>query len=112
MTLCVLVNTIVLAMDHYGISDEMYDILTDMNFVFTIIFVVEMGLKLIGLGFVVYFNDSMNYLDAGVVILSLVELIFLSDQSSAASAFRTIRIFRTFRVMRVARLFRYLSSMA
>jgi hypothetical protein len=112
MTLCVILNTIVLAMDHHGISSEWEDVLTDLNFTFTIIFIVEMGLKLLGLGVRGYCSDAMNYVDGFVVILSLVELIFLEGSSSAVSAFRTIRIFRTFRVLRVARLFRYLKQMA
>ena len=58
-----------------------------------------------------YFRDSINYLDATVVFLSLIELIFLSGSSSAISAFRTIRIFRTFRVLRVAKLLRHMKSM-
>lgn len=82
-----------------------------MNLVFTIIFVVEMGLKLFGLGVVAYLRDPMNYLDGAVVILSVVELTVLKDGANALSAFRTVRIFRTFRVLRVARLLRALQSM-
>lgn len=54
MTLCVVLNTIVLAMDHYGMDSEMEDVLTDMNLSFTIIFIIEMGLKIIGLGLIGY----------------------------------------------------------
>ena len=68
-------------------------------------------MKLLGLGIKAYFRDSMNYLDGGVVFLSLIELIFLSG-NSALSAFRVIRIFRTFRILRVARLFRYFNYIA
>ena len=68
-----------------------------------------MSLKIIGLGLVKYLKDRMNYLDGMVVILSIVEILFLSKNKgggSALSAFRTVRIFRTFRVLRVARLLR------
>ena len=111
MTICVVANTVVLAMDHHGIDSEWESINTDLNFTFTIIFIIEMGLKLIGKGVTGYCRDKMNYIDGAVVVLSLVELIFLEGSSSAVSAFRTIRIFRTFRVLRVARLFRHLKSM-
>lgn len=70
-----------------------------------------MVLKLIGLGVKSYLKDSMNYLDGAVVILSIVELAFLSNSGGALSAFRTVRIFRTFRVLRVARLLRTMQSM-
>lgn len=65
-----------------------------------------MSLKIIGLGPIKYFKDKMNYLDCAVVLLSIVEMSFLSGSNSGLSAFRSIRIFRTFRVLRVARLLR------
>jgi hypothetical protein len=81
-----------------------------MNFVFTIIFTIEMGFKLVAIGIVKYISDKMNYLDGIVVILSLVELA-MSSRGGALSAFRTVRIFRTFRVLRVARLLKSMKSM-
>lgn len=54
MTLCVLINTVILALDHYGIEEDFEEVLTTMNLVFTIIFIIEMGLKLIGLGLIGY----------------------------------------------------------
>ena len=53
----------------------------------------------------------MNYIDAIVVIISVVEFIFQSGGTSAYSAFRAIRVFKLIRVIRIARLFRYLQSM-
>lgn len=51
MTVFVLMNTIVLAMDYYGISNEMEEVLSNINLVFTIIFIIELAIKLAGLGF-------------------------------------------------------------
>lgn len=111
MTVCVLMNTIVLSTDHHGISEDWENVNTELNFAFTIIFAFEMFIKLVGMGVKGYLQDHMNYIDGLVVILSLIEIIFLQSENSAFTAFRTIRIFRTFRVLRVARLFRYLKSM-
>mmetsp|Transcript_13676 Transcript_13676/g.25803 ORF Transcript_13676/g.25803 Transcript_13676/m.25803 type:complete len:1737 (+) Transcript_13676:154-5364(+) len=111
MTLCVVANTIVLAIDHYGISDQLNNDLQTTNFAFTIIFTIELSLKLLGLGFAGYAADSMNFLDAAVVLFSLMEFIFLSGNSSM-TAIRALRVFRAFRVFRVARLFRRMESMA
>ena len=69
-----------------------------------------MGFKVMAVGFKKYLSDRMNYLDGGVVILSLVEVAFLSG-GGTLSAFRSVRIFRTFRVLRVARLLRSMKSM-
>lgn len=69
-----------------------------------------MFLKILAIGIKKYFNDKMNYMDGTIVILSLVELVFMSG-SGALSAFRSVRMFRTLRVLRVARLLRGLKSM-
>lgn len=70
-----------------------------------------MILKILGMGLNNYLRETMNYLDGAVVILSIVELAFLSNSGGSLSAFRTVRIFRTFRVLRVARLLRSMQSM-
>lgn len=111
MLVFVLLNTAVLSCYYYGISQEMQDVLDRFNFAFTIIFMIEMSMKLFGLGFRGYFKDPVNYLDFLVVTLSMFELFSLGDSFSSMKAFRTIRIFRIFRVLKVARLFRHLESM-
>lgn len=111
MTICVAINTVVLAMDRYGIDSQTKTVLTEMNNAFTWIFIVEMGMKLAAVGLISYCREKMNYLDGAVVILSIVELVFLSGGGGEVSAFQTVRIFRTFRVLRVARLLRSMKSM-
>jgi hypothetical protein len=86
------------------------------NEYFTWIFIFEMGSKLLGLGVNKYCADKMNYLDGGVVILSIVEMGAEAALSGSGgeinmSAFKTIRMLRTFRVFRIARLLRALQSM-
>lgn len=87
-----------------------------MNGIFTWIFIVEMGIRLLARGPKKYAAEPMNLLDGGVVILSIVEIIMgaLDTGSGAGSlqAFRTVRVFRTFRVLRVTRILRALKSMA
>lgn len=112
MTLCVITNTIVLSMDYYGISLQMSDNLSLINTAFAYIFLSEMTLKLIAFGLVGYCRDTMNYFDASIVILSVVELIYLNRGKSAISAFRVVRVFRILRVLRIARIFRYMRSMS
>jgi hypothetical protein len=69
-----------------------------------------MGLRIMAIGASKYLADKMNYMDGSIVLLSLVELIFMSG-NGAMSAMRSVRIFRVFRVLRVARLLRGLKSM-
>ena len=47
-----------------------------MNYYFTIVFLYEMIVKLIGHGFLKYSVDPMNILDAFIAITSLLNLIF------------------------------------
>ncbi|KAL4477029.1 hypothetical protein ABPG72_011726 [Tetrahymena utriculariae] len=107
--LCVLLNTIVLCMDGIIPPSNAY-ILDTFNFIFTILFAVDMGLKIIGMGLTMYASDKMNIFDAVIVSLSIFELIFLNG-SSSVSALRSIRILRVFRVLRVTRLLRSLQFM-
>ena len=110
MTIAVAINTVVLALDRYNIPADQAALLSSMNSYFTYIFITELGLKVIGLGPIGYLKDKMNYLDATVVLLSIVELAFMSG-GGALSAFKSVRIMRTFRVLRVARLLKSMKSM-
>ena len=113
MTLCVAANTIGLSAEHYGQSEATEKTLEMLNLGFTCIFIIEMGIKLIGIGLRRYLSDPLNYLDGSVVVVSIFELTLFPStyDAGAVSAFKTFRIFRTFRVLRVARLLRTLQSM-
>ena len=72
-----------------------------------------MTAKLIAIGPKKYLQDQWNWLDGGVVCLSLVEIVtkIMGSSGGNLSAFSTIRVLRTFRILRVARLLRALKSM-
>lgn len=116
LTLAVLINTIVMAMDSYDIDEKTQSDLEFLNEIFTWIFIVEMTLKLLARGPRKYASERMNLLDGAVVILSIVEMIMESVGGGGGAgnlqAFRTVRVFRTFRVLRVTRILRSLKSMA
>ena len=110
MIACVLFNTVILSMDGLFNDPDSTNFLTKCNLSFTVIFTVDMSVKLIGYGFRGYISDKMNIFDGIVVILSLIEVTVMSG-GGALSAFRSVRIFRTFRVLRVTRLLRSLQFM-
>ena len=72
ITSCIIVNTISLSMDHYPMDQQFGDILEAINFALTLVFLIEMILKLLGLGLTEYVKDSFNVFDAMVVVLSVV----------------------------------------
>jgi K+-dependent Na+/Ca+ exchanger-like protein len=84
----------------WGYSREETDIL---NLVFNIIFIVEMALKIYGLGYVNYWRDPINAFDGVLVGLVFCELAMGSD--GVSSKMRIIRILRVVRVLRGFRLF-------
>ena len=117
LTMCVLMNTIVMGMDSYSIDAKTAADLEFLNNIFTWIFIVEMSIKLLAIGPRKYSGNVMNLLDGGVVLLSIVEMIMAAVSGGGGGAgnlqaFRTVRVFRTFRVLRVTRVLRALKSMA
>ena len=114
MTFAVLLNTIVLAMDHHGISPDMSDMLDLFNSWFTWIFIFEFCSWILAIGDK-YFAQPMNWLDCGVVWLSIFEMVMAEilkgGQGMSLKAFKTLRMLRTFRVFRIARLLKALKSM-
>ena len=99
LNFAVFMNTVILCLD--GLVNNSEE-LNNFNLAFTILFTIEMGLKIIGFGLVQYIKDPMNIFDALIVALSLVDIFFLSGNS----VFKSVRIFRAFRVLRVTKLMR------
>ena len=105
----VLANTAVMALASYGITVELAANLDSANLFFTWFFICEMVLKFAAIGVRKYFADKMNFLDCGIVSLSIMEMILTAVSGGAGgnlSAFKTIRVLRTLRVLRIARLLR------
>jgi Ca2+-binding EF-hand superfamily protein len=92
VTAIVLLNCTVLAMYHYGISDSMVATLEPINTVCTLLFGLEMCLKLIGMGFRRYASDTFNLFDGMLVIVSIIELAI--PELPGVSVLRSLRIFR------------------
>ena len=116
LTLCVLLNTVVMGMESYDIDAETKANLEFLNVIFTWIFIVELCIKLLAIGPRKYVSNVMNILDGAVVMLSIVEMAMTALGGGGGGgnlqAFRTVRVFRTFRVLRVTRVLRALKSMA
>lgn len=113
IVVCILLNTVCLAMDEYP-ADEHRDLVTEhINTVLTIIFIVEMGLKLAGLGVKEYCADNYNLFDGGIVLVSLVEMTMnaANPDSKNNSGLSALRSFRFFRIMKLARSWKSLREL-
>uniref|UniRef100_A0A7M4EDW4 Voltage-dependent L-type calcium channel subunit alpha n=1 Tax=Crocodylus porosus TaxID=8502 RepID=A0A7M4EDW4_CROPO len=106
MFFLILLNTICLGMQHYNQSDEMNHASDILNVTFTILFTVEMFVKLMAFKAKGYFGDPWNVFDFLIVIGSIIDVILnmLCPQDSEDNSRVSITFFRLFRVLRLVKL--------
>ncbi|KAM8801546.1 voltage-dependent L-type calcium channel subunit alpha-1C isoform 8-T8 [Rhynchonycteris naso] len=132
MFVLILLNTICLAMQHYGQSCLFKIAMNILNMLFTGLFTVEMILKLIAfkpkgyfsdpwnvfdflivIGSIIdvilsetnhYFCDAWNTFDALIVVGSIVDIAITEVNSTEENSRISITFFRLFRVMRLVKL--------
>ena len=113
LTGCILINTFLLACDQYPTTKNLTLRLEFFNAILTWIFIAEMFIKIIGLGFKDYANDSFNIFDCVIVVISMVEIVIdligiKMGGGGAISALRAIRLLRVFKLARSWTSFRIL----
>nr|XP_038030683.1 sodium channel protein type 5 subunit alpha isoform X6 [Anas platyrhynchos] len=96
ITLCIVLNTLFMALEHYKMTKEFDHMLYIGNLVFTGIFTAEMIFKVIALDPYYYFQQGWNIFDSIIVILSLMEL--------GLSSMGNLSVLRSFRLLRVFKL--------
>ncbi|XP_076870748.1 sodium channel, voltage gated, type VIII, alpha subunit b isoform X4 [Brachyhypopomus gauderio] len=95
ITICIVLNTVFMAMEHYPMSPQFEKVLSDGNLVFTGIFTAEMFAKLIAMDPYYYFQEGWNIFDGFIVSLSLVELGLADVEGlSVLRSFRLLRVFK------------------
>ncbi|XP_043930754.1 sodium channel protein type 2 subunit alpha-like isoform X1 [Protopterus annectens] len=95
ITLCIVLNTLFMAMEHYPMTRDFTDILSVGNLVFTGIFTAEMVFKIIALDPYYYFQTGWNIFDGIIVSLSLMELGLANIEGlSVLRSFRLLRVFK------------------
>uniref|UniRef100_A0A7N9AL99 Sodium channel protein n=1 Tax=Mastacembelus armatus TaxID=205130 RepID=A0A7N9AL99_9TELE len=95
ITICIVLNTLFMAMEHYPMTDHFEEVLSVGNLVFTGIFAGEMFAKLIAMDPYYYFQEGWNCFDGFIVTLSLVELGLADVEGlSVLRSFRLLRVFK------------------
>uniref|UniRef100_A0AAZ3SKE2 Sodium channel protein n=1 Tax=Oncorhynchus tshawytscha TaxID=74940 RepID=A0AAZ3SKE2_ONCTS len=95
ITVCIVLNTLFMAMEHYPMTTEFNHVLSVGNLVFTGIFTAEMCFKLIALDPYYYFQQGWNIFDGIIVSLSLMELGLANVEGlSVLRSFRLLRVFK------------------
>uniref|UniRef100_A0A8C9SK64 Voltage-dependent L-type calcium channel subunit alpha n=1 Tax=Scleropages formosus TaxID=113540 RepID=A0A8C9SK64_SCLFO len=129
MFLLIMLNTLCLGMQHCNQSEHITKLSNTLNVVFTVLFTVEMILKLMAFKAKGYFGDPWNVFDFLIVVGSIVDVILSEVDVSVRSTFIllsvicvitlmtvhlpctdaenlsvSITFFRLFRVMRLVKL--------
>ncbi|XP_026952943.1 sodium channel protein type 5 subunit alpha isoform X2 [Sagmatias obliquidens] len=95
ITMCIVINTLFMALEHYNMTTEFEEMLQVGNLVFTGIFTAEMTFKIIALDPYYYFQQGWNIFDSIIVILSLMELgLSRMGNLSVLRSFRLLRVFK------------------
>ena len=85
ISLMIVSNIVIMSLDKYPMSVDAEQRFQDANHLFTLIFLVEMVIKIIGLGPRQYAMDSFNIFDALIVIVSTAEWLVFEVAFDASS---------------------------
>ncbi|KAG1961460.1 sodium channel protein type 8 subunit alpha [Pimephales promelas] len=95
ITICIVLNTLFMAMEHYPMTPHFEHVLSVGNLVFTGIFTAEMFAKLVAMDPYYYFQEGWNIFDGFIVSLSLMELGLADVEGlSVLRSFRLLRVFK------------------
>lgn len=102
---CIIANTISMSIKYFGQPYEMTMGIEIINYIFSAIFIVEMILKLLGMGGA-YFKSAWNLFDFSIVWLTIfgyiITAVFNVSIGPVAGAVRAFRIGRLIRLVRGA----------
>nr|XP_058144903.1 sodium channel protein type 11 subunit alpha [Dasypus novemcinctus] len=100
ITICIIINTVFLAMEHHNMDPNFEKMLNTGNLVFTGIFIAEMCLKIIALDPYHYFRQGWNIFDSIVALLSFADVMntTFSEKQKHWRFFRPLRVLRVFKL--------------
>ncbi|XP_063157964.1 sodium channel protein type 5 subunit alpha-like [Candoia aspera] len=111
ITLCIVMNTLFMALDHYKMTPWFERALSRGNMIFTAIFTAETILKIIALDPYYYFQQRSNVFDSLIVLISIMELSMSTEtkenrkgkKSGKKGSFSVLRTLRLMRVFKLAK---------
>ncbi|XP_062575412.1 voltage-dependent R-type calcium channel subunit alpha-1E-like [Saccostrea cucullata] len=107
--ICIVLSSITLAAEDptKGNNAGRNKVLFWIDAVFALVFTMEMILKIIDMGFLLhkgsYLRHAWNYLDAMVVVASIISLFIRHSNTKSLKIFRVLRILRILRTINVKR---------
>lgn len=107
---CILTNTFCMGIEFHKQPEVLTKIVEISNLAFSIVFAIEMALKVIAYGFFRYISDGFNVFDGLIVMLSTFE-IYNGLVHGIMSEGSGISVLRTFRLLRILKLVRFLPNL-
>ncbi|CAM9972784.1 unnamed protein product [Lampetra fluviatilis] len=110
MFVLILLNTLCLASQHHGQSKGFSRFMDICNVIFTVLFALEMLLKLIAFQLRGYFSDPWNTFDFLIVVGSVIDVVVNEQERDPHAGVEeerhrfSITFFRLFRVLRLVKL--------
>uniref|UniRef100_A0A4W3GQH1 Voltage-dependent R-type calcium channel subunit alpha n=1 Tax=Callorhinchus milii TaxID=7868 RepID=A0A4W3GQH1_CALMI len=101
-------NTFCVAVVHYNQPVWLSTVLYYAEFTFLGLFLLEMFLKMYGLGPRLYFYSSFNCFDCGVIIGSIVEVVWAAIRPGTSLG---ISVLRALRLLRIFKITKYWASL-
>lgn len=92
-------NSIIMATEYHGYSQTHEEFIKASNILFTIIFILELLLKILALGFKGYAADNFNLFDCLLVFIGIIELYLVGTFNDHDSIF--------YKITKMARIFRF-----
>uniref|UniRef100_K7E657 Sodium channel protein n=1 Tax=Monodelphis domestica TaxID=13616 RepID=K7E657_MONDO len=103
IVICVIMNLVFLAMNHYPMTEEFLYVLSVGELVFVGIYILEMVLKIIALHPYNYFQDKWNIFDSFIVTLALGELMLSIFDEAYFSFLQFLILLRGLRVFKLTK---------
>jgi voltage-gated sodium channel len=100
----IIANAVLIFVQEFELNGNILDYIEP---VFTILFIVEMTIKIQQYGFLKYISIGWNRLDFVLIIISIPSLavIFYNDSALHLNIFLALRVFRVFKFLRLVRFF-------
>ncbi|KAJ7340397.1 Voltage-dependent T-type calcium channel subunit alpha-1G [Desmophyllum pertusum] len=107
---CILISCVVLVLEEPNIDHQKRQIIDIAMFILTIMFSLEMLMKIVAHGFVLgpgtYLKDSWNVLDGILVLFSWIDVIIAYSPATAPEVLGAFKVFRALRTLRPLRMIR------
>ncbi|KAK7571216.1 hypothetical protein V9T40_014820 [Parthenolecanium corni] len=109
--LAILVNTLSMGIEYHNQPHELTILVENSNIVFSLIFAIEMALKIIADGLFGYISNGFNVFDGVIVVLSIVELGQSFTAGNEGNSGSGLSVLRTFRLLRILKLVRFMPNL-